>query len=135
MKYIIDLDGTLMDSAKPNLDSVDFIKELERRKQEFVIMTNSVKSPVAIKKRLDHVGIDVDLKNIINPIVAMNIYMERHDYNKAYVVGSNLEKEQVKLLVDGQEPDIVLLLDFEKDDISYKEIQKIYDYMKRECLL
>ncbi|MCH4891390.1 HAD-IIA family hydrolase [Acidaminobacter sp. JC074] len=131
MKYIIDLDGTLLDGEKANLDAVDFIASLQKKGAEFVIMTNSVKSPHLIRKRLNNVGIKVELSQIINPIIAMNIYGKRQNYSKAYVLGSKLEKEQVSLELDDLNPDLVMLLDFEKDALGYKELQKTFELMIR----
>ena len=130
MKYIIDLDGTLLDGANPNLDSVEFVNELQNKNCEFVVMTNSVKSPNIIKERLSNVGIEIGVEKIINPIIAMNIYVQRNNLNSAYVIGSKLEKGQVTVEPNETNPDVVLLLDFEKDNFGYKELQKIFDYME-----
>ncbi len=129
MKYIIDLDGTLLDGANANLDSVDFVSELQKKNCEFVVMTNSVKSPNIIKERLSNVGIKIGVEKIINPIIAMNVYVQRNNLNSAYVIGSKLEKDQVTVELNEINPDIVLLLDFEKDNFGYNELQKTFDYM------
>lgn len=132
MKYIIDLDGTLLDSEKANLDSVEFISKLQRDRLEFLIMTNSIKSPQKIHSRLKNVGIDVALDQIMNPIIAMNTYLEEHGFKSAYAVGSQEEIDQLNIDINDTHPDIVLLLDFEKDDISYTTLQKVFTYIEKK---
>ncbi|MBI9011022.1 MAG: HAD hydrolase-like protein [Clostridiales bacterium] len=129
MKYIIDLDGTLLNSDLANLDAVEFVKTLQESSMEFLIMTNSIKSPSLIKNRLKQVDIHVGLEQIINPIVAMNLYTEKNNYKKAYAIGSQTELDQLSIELDHEHPEIILLLDFEKNNIGYSELQKIFDWI------
>lgn len=128
MNYIIDLDGTLLDGNQANLDAKDFIEHLQEVGHKFLIMTNSIKSPGLIQERLMNVGIEVCACQILNPIMAMNQAIFDH-YERAYVVGSDLEKEQVGLEIVEDHPDVILLLDFEKKNMAYDVLQKVFAWM------
>jgi len=132
MNYIIDLDGTLLDGPVANRDSVAFIRALNDRQANYLIMTNSIKAPEAIVDRLKAVGIEVDVSRIINPIVAMNTYLLDKGFKKAHVLGSQFEKDQVLLGLCDHQPDVVMLLDFEKDNLGYQDLQKVYDFMAKD---
>jgi predicted mannosyl-3-phosphoglycerate phosphatase (HAD superfamily) len=51
MKFIIDLDGTLLSNDFPNLDSAEFMAEITKREMDVMIMTNSVCHPDIIVNR------------------------------------------------------------------------------------
>ena len=131
MKYIIDLDGTLMNGKEPNKDAVRFVAELQKRKLEFVVMTNSIKSPELINKRLEDVGINIAPNRIMNPISSINSYLQKKGYKKAFIVGSTVEVEQINIRQDKKDPSIVILLDFEKDNADFDELQKVFEFVKR----
>lgn len=131
LKYIIDLDGTIMNGEKPNLDSVQFLNELEKRNIEFIIMTNSIRSPEAISKRLSCVGINLELEKIFNPISAINTYLANNNFKNAFIIGSSLEIEQVKIREDKENPEIIVLLDFEEENISFNTLQKVFELINK----
>lgn len=131
MKYIIDLDGTILNGDKANLDSVKFIKSLQKEEIEFLIMTNSIKSPEIIQKRLRGIGLEIGLESIMNPISAINLYLKTKHYRKAFIVGSHFEKEQVEIINEENEPDIIILLDFEKINISFVHLQYIFKLINK----
>lgn len=126
MKFLIDLDGTLMDQTKPNLDAVEFMSELPRRKIPFRIMTNSIKSPVVIAERLNNAGMAVAADHILNPITAINSFLDKNGVKSAYIVGSENEIEQVNVRHSDQNPEFIALLDFEKNNITYDALQRIF---------
>ena len=130
MKLIIDLDGTLLHNRCANADAVAFMRELRRRQVELVVMTNSIKSPAGIVDRLRKADIEVELANILNPIHSINTYLNRHGYKKVYIVGSEPEREQVKADCTAENPQLVILLDFEKKNVAYNELQKIFLFMQ-----
>lgn len=129
MKYIIDCDGTLMNGKEANRDALSFIARLEDQHKDFIVMTNSIRSPEGISKRLSSVGIQLDINRIFNPIVAINTYIKAHEYKNAYIVGSDLEIEQVEVPWESNSPDIIILLDFEMENVAYNTLQKILDFM------
>lgn len=130
MKFIIDLDGTLLNNDLPNIDSVEFISALQHRKTDFMIMTNSVCHPDIIINRLQNVGINVSVNSILNPIVSINSYLKSQNVKNAFIVGSDQEISQVCVDHEEDKPDIVLFLDFEKNNIDYNRLQKIFRHIQ-----
>ena len=132
MKYLIDLDGTILNGEVAINNSVVFINELQIKEIEFLIMTNSIKSPKKIKERLDNVGINVPINRILNPIIAINLYLEQNNIQKVNTIGSQLEIEQIKCEQDKVNPQIIIILDFEKNNISYTELQEIFALIQKK---
>ena len=132
MKYLIDLDGTLLDGEKSINNSEQFIHELQREKVDFAIMTNSTKSPRLISVRLAKVGINILNNQIINPIIAINAYLKSRNISKAFIVGSQLEVEQIVATNNITDPQIIILLDFEKENISYNDLHIIFMLLQQE---
>lgn len=130
MRYIIDLDGTLMNGNQANLDSVSFIKRLQEQGDAFVVMTNSMKSPAIIQQRLSQIDIHVETAQILNPIIAMNTYLSRRGIQKVYIVGSPNEVIQVQAQHEVDYPEMVVLLDFERENTSFKALQCIFEHIQ-----
>lgn len=126
MNFLIDLDGTLLLNNTANIDAIAFIEKVQKNNIAFMIMTNSVSSPEAIKNRLKNVGINVPITSILNPIVSINSYIKKQDIKNAFIVGSDNEVVQVCVEHEEDSPEIVVLLDFEKANANYQELQKIY---------
>ncbi len=87
-EFIIDLDGTLLCNDRANLDVVAFMQEVQRQSIDFMIMTNSVKPPHNIIKRLQRVGITVPISCILTILVSINSYLRKHALSRAFIVGS-----------------------------------------------
>ncbi len=132
MKYLIDLDGTLMNGKVAYKDAVLFIQELQRENTDFLIMTNSIKSPKVISERLEGVGIIIAPNQILNPINAINLYILKNIYSRALIIGSSTEIEQVNAKMDKYNPDIIVLLDFEKENITYNDLQYIFSFLQKD---
>ncbi len=131
MSFLIDLDGTLLNNDLANLDSVEFMTELLRRQADFLIMTNSVCHPDIIINRLQNAGISVSVKSILNPIVSINSFIKSQNIKSAFIVGSDREISQICVDHEEYEPDIVLFLDFEKNNINYNRLQRIYQHTQK----
>jgi len=130
-KLLLDLDGTLLNGLEAINGSPDFIKELDRQNIDFQIMTNSIKSPREICRRLSQAGMDVKEEKILNPVTAINSYLRAKSIERVYTAGSILEREQVKARQDFENPEIVVLLDFEKDNADYNELQHIFALIQK----
>ncbi|MBB6481264.1 HAD-IIA family hydrolase [Spirochaeta isovalerica] len=130
-KLLIDLDGTILEGPAPINDAREFFEKAEKLEIDFLIMTNSVKSPLLIKKRLSDAGLAVPMPSIINPIIAINSYLRRKGFGTAYIVGSGQEMEQVCIPHNEEYPEIVLLLDFEKENLSYSDLQNIFLFQQK----
>lgn len=131
MKYIIDIDGTIIDGVTLNLDSKAFLSSLERKYIDYLLMTNSVASPNRICERLLRGGIEIDPGRILNPIIAINEYIKNQDISRAFVVCGPEELQQLEITLDEHEPQIVVLIDFERSNVTYETIQKVFSYIQR----
>ena len=127
MNYLIDIDGTLLNGSEPMAGAVDFIARLNRNSDKYVLMTNSIKSIDVQQKRLAQAGIVVESDRILNPIVAINSYLLERHIERAKIIGSELETNQIKARHVKEGYDIVILLDFEKMDFGYTVLQGILD--------
>ena len=130
MKYLIDLDGTIINGKNGNRDSVQFINELQRKNAQFVIMTNSIKSPQVILKQLEEIGISLPLNCILNPISTINSFLKIKHLKKPYIVGNISEIEQVILKHENTDPEIIILLDCERNNTSYDDLQNLFSFIQ-----
>ncbi len=131
MKYILDIDGTIMDGNTPNLDSEEFLASLKKRHIDYLLMTNSVASPKRICERLLRGGIEIDPERVLNPIIAINEYIRSQKLARAFAIGGPEEIQQLEITLDENEPQIVVLIDFERNNANYQIIQKAYRYIQR----
>lgn len=131
MKYILDIDGTIIDGETLNLDSKAFVSSLERKHIDYLLMTNSVASPNKICERLLRGGIEIDPGRILNPIIAINEYIKNQEIARAFVVGGPEDLQQLEIIQDEREPQIVVLIDFERSNATYETIQKAFRYIQR----
>lgn len=129
--YIIDLDGTIMNGAEAHHGAREFVERLQQTGKEFLIMTNSIKSPEKVQERLRKVGIKVSKDRIFNPITAINTYLKTEGISKVWSVGSFTEIEQMEVTQETESPEMIVLLDFEKEKFGYSTLQKIFDFMNK----
>lgn len=125
MNYLIDIDGTLLNGSEPITGAIDFINGLNKNKINYLLMTNSIKSIEVQKKRLSQAGINVESNRIVTPIVAINKYLLDMHIENAKIIGSELEINQIKAVNVKENYEVVVLLDFEKSNFGYNEIQGI----------
>ncbi len=132
-KFILDIDGTLMNGNSAFPQSVQLIKYLQTNNIEFILATNSIKSPTVQVERLGAVGIEVSIDQIYNPIESINVFIQSNSISNALIVGSIKEIEQVLAKYNAQDPEIIILLDCEKNDIRYSELQRIISLIESDC--
>jgi len=125
LSYIIDIDGTLMDSDRPLDGAVEFIRRLNEDGADYLLMTNSIRTPEKQAERLTRAGLAVERGRILNPIAAINEYLARRGIERARIVGSEEEMEQVRAAHDDKDNEITILLDFEKGNKGYDDLQDV----------
>lgn len=136
MKYLIDIDGTLLNGSEVINGAVKFIDELKTNDDTFLLMTNSIKNKSIQVKRLHAVGIDISEEKILNPIVVINEYLFENKIQNVKIIGSKLEIEQIKSNNVIENYECVLLLDFEKSNFGYNVIQElVYDVENGKTLI
>lgn len=127
MKYIIDIDGTLLNGSEPQQDAVEFMAKLNKTNIEYLLMTNSIKNPMEQVERLKTAGIIISEKKILNPIVAINKYLEDKKISRVKIIGSEAEINQINAKSVVKKYELVILLDFEKSNTSYNDLQKLLE--------
>ena len=125
MKYVIDIDGTLMDTDKCMDAAPAFIDRLNEGGIDYVLMTNSIKSADVQVERLAKAGLRVDRERILNPIVAINRHLESEGLRKVKAIGTDAEIRQVSAENVGEGHEAVILLDFEKGNLGYSVLQEV----------
>jgi HAD superfamily hydrolase (TIGR01450 family) len=131
MKYLVDLDGTLLLENGPAVGAVAFVAELVRRNCDFRVMTNSIRSPRAISERLQNAGMAIPETRILNPIAAINGFLSDCGIRSAWIVGSAAEVAQVNAAQETEHPELLILLDFEKENCAYAELQRVFALLQR----
>lgn len=127
MRFIIDIDGTLMDGRTSLPGSSDLIRSLRRRQEPFLVMTNSIRSIGLQGDRLRSAGIDVPDHSIINPIVAVNQHLRSQGVRRVRIIGTEEEVAQVDGLLVTTDPEMTILLDLERGDPAISLLQTILD--------
>ncbi|MBS7525908.1 HAD-IIA family hydrolase [Fusibacter paucivorans] len=122
---ILDLDGTLMDGAQAHAGAAALVNRLQSLGIPLLVMTNSVLSPDAVIKRLQRCGMHLSIENILNPIVAVNAYIQSQKWSAVKCIGSERERCQLLHVSDTEIPDAVVLLDFEEINADYRLLQKL----------
>ena len=111
--YLIDLDGTLLVDAHAVDGAAEFICELNRRKAEYLLITNgSANAPKTIKNRLKAEGMEIEQRRILTSAEVAAMYLKEFLPKKSVCcIGSVwleqcLKKEDIKL--DEESAEIVL---------------------------
>lgn len=125
MKYVIDIDGTLLDGSATLAGAVGFIARLEAGRCEYLLMTNSIKSAGQQADRLERAGLRIGPDRILTPVSAINAYARELCIRTAKVVGTDAEIAQIEARHSLVEYELVVLLDFQKSDFGYSALQGI----------
>jgi len=131
MACIIDIDGTLLDSGAPCRGAAALVDHLGERGIAYLLMTNSIRKPAAQEERLASAGIRVAPGRVLNPIAAINEYARGRGLRKARIVGTRDEIEQVELDCVEAGNELTILLDFEKGNKAYADLQAVLEDMER----
>lgn len=132
IRFLIDLDGTLLEGNQPLPGAVEFLSRLRLSGSEFLVMTNSVMAPEKIAKRLENAGMPVPANRILNPISAIQSHIDRCGISRVHVVGGPEEKVQLRTDFDDENPELIALLDFEECDIGYSSLQHVFSLLNRD---
>ncbi|MCG8568883.1 MAG: HAD-IIA family hydrolase [Spirochaetes bacterium] len=133
INYIIDIDGTLLNGEKTLKNAGTFISKLQSMNYQILLATNSVKNPGHQQARLKKAGIQVNMEQIYSPIDSINFYIKTSHLERVYVIGSEQEISQINAIQDEKNPGLIILLDFEKNNISYQQLQLIINHAESNC--
>lgn len=125
---IIDIDGTILNGTRELNHASTFIKYLEKTNKRYLLATNSIQSPDVQVQRLRQIGLSLPPDKIYSPIDSINQMIAKEKVSNVMVMGSKDEIAQVKANHTCESPELILLLDFEKSNFSYKDLQAIIDH-------
>ena len=132
-KVIIDIDGTLISGDREINNSPSFIRHLKSTNTEFLLSTNSIKSHLFQKTRLSNIGIEVSEKQIFTPIDSINQFIIQYGFKEILTIGTEEEINQISANQNETNPELVILLDFEKSDYSCSQLQQLIDLIENGC--
>ncbi len=129
--YIIDIDGTILDGERELNGAGRFIHSLQENSVPFLLATNSIRSAGRQVKRFEKIGLHVETGAIYSPVDSINTFIRDQGIERAFTVGSEAEISQVGARQSSDDPELIILLDFEKSDASYSDLQWIVELAGR----
>ena len=131
--FMIDLDGTVYKGGIPIPGAKEFISKLKNMNIPFVFLTNnSSYSREHYLNKLNGMGFDVTMKNIMSSTLATTRYIQATYPGKSvYPVGTEQfvgEVREAGIKIVNEKPDIVLLA-FDRS-ITYEKINNAYNFLK-----
>ena len=129
--YVIDLEGTIFQNGSEILGSFNFIRMLQSNKVPFRVITNTVsKSTEEMATLLKSCGLEIPSSYILNPIKALNYYLEEINSSSYFFVGPSYIQSQLSIPPDfNGNPKYVILCDFENISLSYNLLNQIFSYL------
>ena len=131
--YIIDIDGTVLDGTVELNHASTFLKYLEKAGAKYLLATNSIKSHTVQVGRLKSIGLSLPPEKIYTPVDSINRFIYEEGISNVMVVGSDDEVCQIKANHTFKDPDLIVLLDFEKNNRTYNDLQLIIEHLERGC--
>lgn len=130
--FIIDMEGTLINSGKPIPGAIDFINYLNKNCIQYYIVTNTVSKTIEqYEEILMHIGIEIVKEKIVNPIIVLNTYLRENGINKYFFVGPDKTKKLLPETLKYDIPDYIIFCDFENIELNYDYMNNIFQYIKR----
>jgi HAD superfamily hydrolase (TIGR01458 family) len=132
---IIDLDGTLIHKGKATDGASDFIEYLRSQKIPFRVITNSVgRTQKELSEKVKNVGIEISEEMFLNPITALNHFIEKNKVHSYYFVGPKIIEESLAIASTFEGiPDYVIFSGFENSD--YILLNRVFRYLKQGAKL
>lgn len=129
--FIIDMDGTILHGGAEIPGSFQFLKKLMDNNIPFRVITNSVsKSVEDMAVKMKNAGFDISASFIINPIIAVNSFLEERNKNSYFFVGSSDIQSQLSIQPSFENnPEYIILCDFEYINCNYTLLNQIYKYL------
>ena len=131
LNLILDIDGTLMNGSVAYEGAISLVDRLNNENTKYLLMTNSIRKPELQEERLRNAGLDVRKENILNPIAAINEYLKERNIKRARIIGTDEEIGQVNAECDMERNEIAILLDFEKGNKGYSDLQAVLEDMEK----
>jgi NagD protein len=112
--YLIDMDGVLLAGSTLIRGADDFMRRLERRGSEYIVLTNNpIYTPRDLAHRLQAAGLDVPPERVFTSALATGRFLQAQKPNgKAFVIGESGLTEAIHeagYVITDIEPDYVVL--------------------------
>jgi len=130
---IIDIDGTLLNGTHELNNASSFIRHLETTGRNYLLATNSIKSHDVQVKRFRDIGVSVLPDRIFSPIDSINSFITKRDISNVMIIGSDDEVNQIHAFQSYDNPELIILLDFEKRNLAYNDLQMIINAVESGC--
>lgn len=129
--FIIDMEGTILHSGTEIHGSFNFLKKLSDNNIPFRIITNTVsKSVEEMAANIKNIGFNIPSSFILNPIKAVNYFLEERNTSSYFFVGSSFIQSQLSIQPAFKgNPEYIILCDFEYITYSYDLFNQIYKYL------
>lgn len=131
--FIIDIDGTLLNGAREINSATRFLNYLEHKEINYLLATNSIKSHKVQAQRFYDIGLSIDLEKIYTPIDSINQWITKKNISNVMVIGSDDEISQIHGSHTLENPELIILLDFEKNNVTYNDLQVIINNLNKGC--
>ena len=133
--FIFDVDGTLILGNNPLLYAAEIIKQLQRTKTDFIILSNnSSYSTFENKEILEKVlGVNLSLRNIYTSIQGTIDFLINENISQCYIIGTPSmvkEFEEKGISFNDINPQAIIL-GFDRT-LTYKKIESAALYLQRE---
>ncbi|MDF2673237.1 MAG: phospholysine phosphohistidine inorganic pyrophosphate phosphatase [Clostridiales bacterium] len=128
---IIDLEGTILYRGAEIPGSFDVLKKLTENNIPFRVITNTVtKSVEEMAASMKSIGFDISSNYILNPIKAVNYFLDESKTSSYFFVGPSYIQSQLSIqpVFEGT-PEYIILCDFEYITCSYDLFNQIYKYL------
>lgn len=128
-KLILDLDGTVYLDSVPIGPVINYLNDFLSKGGEIFILTNNTSiSRVYYQEKLAALGLNINLKNIISPVVVAGNFLQEEwgKQSRCFILGTNdlkMEFESKYRIVHCENNPGYVLVGFDKS-LSYKKLQK-----------
>lgn len=131
--FFFDIDGTIFLGNTPIIGAVDFLKKYATRFDFYFLTNNTSKTPEQYLDKLGSIGLNIVEKQIVTPLDALFVYIEKKQYTSLYLIAN----ERVKAYVQKNLPHVGLELDMQKNQavvLAY-DTELTYEKMKNLAIL
>lgn len=132
-KYILDIDGTVLNGAEEINNSLSFLQSLESLGSPYLLASNSIKSREMQVARFQNLGFSVSPDHFYSPIDSINKHLLDEKISNVLIMGGKEEIDQIQANHTFESPELIILLDFEKNNGSYNDLQIVIDRVQEGC--
>jgi len=124
---LIDLEGVLYADDKIIEGSVEAVKNLNNIYKLKYLTNTTTNSRNSIFKKLNKMGLQLDIDDIFSPPIAVNDYLHKNNIKRIYLLANeNLEPDFKNFILDDKNPEAVILGDVYKN-FNWESLNKAFE--------